>query len=82
MFWFYDPFTWLIFFLVIGLGVYLIVKYELVVMGKGAKDKDKGTNTGEFVSGESPLEILEKRFARGEITEHEFERIKKKIEET
>lgn len=34
MFWFYDPFTWLIFFLVIGLGVYLIVKYELVVMGK------------------------------------------------
>ncbi|MGQ3684669.1 MAG: SHOCT domain-containing protein [Candidatus Loosdrechtia sp.] len=80
MFWFYDPFTWLIFFLVIGLGVYLIVKYELVVMGK--KSKDITTDTTDFASGESPLEILEKRFARGEITEHEFERMKKKIEET
>lgn len=76
MFWWFDPFTWLIFFAVIGIAIYLVIKYELIVIGRGVKKKT------ETESKESPLETLEKRFAKGEITEIEFERIKKKLEET
>lgn len=74
----YGPFSWLLFFFVVGIAVYLVIKYELVVMRKGGK-KNSESNTEEL---QSPLEILEKRFARGEITEEEFERIKKRLEET
>ncbi len=80
MFWWFDPFTWLIFFFVIGIAVYLIIKYELVVTSRGAQKK-LGADTSES-SKESALELLEKRLARGEITETEFEKIKKKLEET
>lgn len=76
MFWGFDPFTWLIFFFIIGVAVYLLIKYELVVTTKGVR-KSLETETKE-----SALEILEKRLARGEVTEEEFERIKKKLEET
>lgn len=80
MFWWWDPFSWLIFFFVIGIAVYLIIKYELVVASRGAQKKfDAGTSES---SKESALELLEKRLAKGEITELEFERIKKKLEET
>lgn len=75
MFW-YGPFTWLIFFLIIGLGIYLVIKYELVLISKRS---DKRFNK-DYDTRESPLEILEKRFARGEITEEEFEKIKKRFE--
>lgn len=80
MFWLHGPFTWLLFFFVIGIVVYLIIKYELVITGRGTKKSLGGDIGGD--TGESPLEILEKRLARGEITEEEFERIKKKLEET
>lgn len=80
MFWMWDPFSWLIFFFVIGIAVYLIIKYELVITSRGAQKKP-GADTPES-SRESALELLEKRLAKGEITEIEFERIKKKLEET
>ncbi|GAB60998.1 MAG: SHOCT domain-containing protein [Candidatus Jettenia sp.] len=76
MFWWFNPFTWLIFFCVIGVAVYLIIKYELVVTSKGVRKRF------ETETKESALEILEKRLARGEITGEEFEMIKKKLEET
>jgi putative membrane protein len=72
----YGPFTWLIFFLVIGVVVYLVIRYRLVVTTRSTRNVLNGD------TGESPLEILEKRLARGEITTEEFERIKKKLEET
>lgn len=75
MFW-YGPFTWLIFFLVIGVVVYLFIKYRLVVTTRGTRKALNGD------TGDSPLEILEKRLAKGEITAEEFERVKKKLEET
>ncbi len=80
MFWMWDPFSWLIFFFVIGIAVYLIIKYELVITSRGVQKKT-GTDIQEYTR-ESPLELLEKRLAKGEITEEEFERIKKKLEET
>ncbi|MCF6157123.1 MAG: SHOCT domain-containing protein [wastewater metagenome] len=77
MFWWFDPFTWLLFFFVLGIGVYLVIKYELVVTTKRGTQNKYIPETKE-----SPLEILEKRFARGEITQVEFDRVKKKLEET
>ncbi len=75
LFW-YGPFTWLIFFIVIGVVVYLFIKYRLAITTRSKRNALNGD------TGESPLEILEKRLARGEITAEEFERIKKKLEET
>lgn len=74
MFGLYGPFSWLLFFLVIGLVAYLVIKYTPILTKRGAKKSLIGS------VGESPLEILEKRFARGEITEEEFDKIKKKLE--
>ncbi|TLD41778.1 MAG: hypothetical protein JETT_1933 [Candidatus Jettenia ecosi] len=74
MFGLYGPFSWLLFFLVIGMVVYLVIKYAPIVTKRGARKSLIGN------VGESPLEILEKRFARGEITEEEFDKIKKKLE--
>lgn len=39
----------------------------------------KGSNSTTNSSGESPLEILSKRYARGEIDEGEYQRKKKEI---
>ncbi|GAB60997.1 MAG: SHOCT domain-containing protein [Candidatus Jettenia sp.] len=74
MFWFHGPFSWLLFFLVIGMVAYLVIRYTPILTKRGAKKSLAGS------VGESPLEILEKRFARGEITEEEFDKIKKKLE--
>lgn len=41
----------------------------------------KGSNATSQTSGESPLEILNKRFARGEIDEKEYEQKKKRMNE-
>lgn len=64
MFWFIF---WLIFFTVIGLAIFFFVKYKT----------DKTYE--EFYAKESPLDILKNRLAKGEITEEEFERIRKDL---
>lgn len=69
MFW-YGPFTWLLFFLVIGAAVYFIIRYKLSMTSEG-----KGISALE-----SPLKILQRRLAKGEITEEEYEKIKRKLE--
>lgn len=76
MFWWFNPFTWLIFFCVIGVAIYLIIKYKLVVSGKGVRKRFK------IEVRESALKILKKRLARGEISGEEFEMIRRKLEET
>ncbi|HPL98258.1 MAG TPA: SHOCT domain-containing protein [Smithellaceae bacterium] len=55
-------FMWLIFLVVLAVAIYFIV----VV----AKNKNLGGTN------ETPLEILKKRYAKGEITKEEFDRIK------
>lgn len=59
---------WLLFIVLIGMLIYLVLQNA----------KAKG-NIG--VSGETPLNILKKRYAKGEITKDEFDRMKKDLSE-
>ena len=60
-------FMWIIFLIVIGLLVYFIVQAQ----------KTKGQTPTQ---NESPLDILKRRYAKGEIVKEEYERMKKDLE--
>jgi putative membrane protein len=59
-------FMWLIFLVLIGFVVYFVVRGEKWMKKSG--------------SDETTLDILKKRYARGEITKQEYERMKKDLE--
>jgi putative membrane protein len=59
-------FMWLIFLVLIGFVVYFVLR------------GDKWIKRGS--SEEAPLDILKKRYARGEITKQEYEEMKKDLE--
>ena len=59
-------YMWIILLIIIGVVVYLIIQNT-----KSKTDSDQ----------ETPLDILKKRFAKGEITKEQFEEMKKKLEE-
>ncbi len=63
----FMPFFWLI---VIGVVLYLI-------FGRGHSPRICGPGPGP--GEESPLDILKKRYAKGEITKEEFEQMKRDI---
>ena len=58
---------WIIFLILVGLLIYFIIQ-------------TKKTN-GPATPSENPIEILKKRYAKGEITREEYEKMKKDIEE-
>ncbi len=59
---------WLILIIVAVIIVYLIF------------NRNKSSGHPECSLGESPTEILKRRYAKGEITKEEFERLKRDIE--
>ena len=59
-------YMWILLLVIIAIAVYLVIESQ-----RSKTESDK----------EAPLEILKKRFARGEITKQEFEEIKRKLEE-
>jgi putative membrane protein len=59
-------FMWIIFLIVIGMLVYFVVR-------------DQQTK-GQTPTQESPLDILKMRYAKGEVTKEEYERMKKDLE--
>lgn len=61
----YGGFMMFITLIVIGILIYLMVKY-----GKENYKEEK----------ETPLEILKKRYAKGEITKEKFEEMKKELQ--
>ncbi len=60
-------FMWIIFLIVIGLLIYFFVQSQ------NTKGKMPTEN-------ESPLDILKRRYAKGEITREEFDKMKKDLE--
>jgi putative membrane protein len=60
-------FMWIIFLIVIGLLIYFIVQVQ----------KTKGQTPTQT---ESPLDILKKRYAKGEINKEDFDRMKRDLE--
>jgi putative membrane protein len=59
--------VWLLILIVIGVAVYFIVRSQ------------KGGGLGLNLNRETPLEILKKRYARGEITGEEYEEMRKAL---
>ncbi len=60
-------FMWIIFLIVLGVAIYFIINTS--------KSKDVVGSTQE-----APLDILKKRYAKGEITKEEFNQMKKDLE--
>ena len=61
-------FMWLIFIIIVGIVIYFVFE----------RSKGTGNLNGQFR--ETPIDILKKRYARGEISKEEFDRLKKDIE--
>ena len=61
-------FMWLILIVVLAVVIYFVI--------------NRGKTTGKLINptGESPTEILKKRYAKGEIKKEEFDKLKKEIE--
>ena len=60
-------FMWILVLVVLGVAIYFIVQ--------SAKSKNVSGQAAE-----TPLDIIKKRYARGEITKEEFDRMKKELE--
>ena len=64
-----------------GMWVFSILFWILVIVGAVLIVKwIMGRNKDELSSNESPLDILKKRYARGEIDRETFEHMKKDVE--
>ena len=61
-------YMWLFWIFIVGVIAYLV--FDRIKHNQNVKDS----------SVESPTEILKKRYARGEITKEEFDRLKKELE--
>lgn len=61
--------------------IIMIVFWGLVIWGIVAlvRGVSSRSNTGSYASAESALEILKRRYARGEITKQEYEERKKDL---
>ena len=61
----FHGFGWILGLILVGLLIYILFRY----MSSGNKEQK-----------ESALEILKKRYAAGELTDSDFEKMKKKLE--
>ena len=61
-------FMWIILIVIAGIIIYFVI------------NQSKTTGNSINLTGESPTEILKKRYAKGEITKEEFDRLKREIE--
>ena len=60
-------FMWFIFIIIAGILIYIAIN--------GTKNKEKNFDRFE----KTPLDILKERYAKGEISEEEFEKIKRNL---
>jgi len=66
------PYNWII--LIVGLGLLI---YAYIRLTRRGGDDTSGEDEGRE---KTPLEILEERFARSEISREEFEKMKQELE--
>jgi putative membrane protein len=72
---FMGPWGWILILIVIGILIYL-------ALGRGgyrSRDWPEDRRSGERSIVETPLDVLKKRYAKGEISREEFEQMKKDI---
>jgi putative membrane protein len=69
-FWFFPKFMPILWFVIVGLCLYLILS---------RRRARKPWESGPSPEGETPLDILKKRYAKGEISKDEFEQMKRDI---
>lgn len=65
-------FGWIFWLLIIA-----IIVWAVITMTRNRQKSDSAQGSAQT---ESPLDILKKRYARGEITKEQFEQMKKDIE--
>ena len=66
-----------------GLGwIYMLVFWALVILGIVCIVKGVSSRAGQSGPEEKSLDILKKRYAKGEITKEEFERMKDDLEKS
>lgn len=71
-----------VFWILIIVGAILLIRWMLETGGKpGAPTVTKPVKPKTEEQGESPLDILKKRYALGEIDKKEYEEKKKELEE-
>lgn len=56
--------------------IIIIIIVALILLNKGGLNNFMGNSKND----DTPLEILEKRYAKGEISKEEFEKMKKDLE--
>jgi putative membrane protein len=70
---FLEKKMWVLLLILVGAGIYFIYRYQ--------KNKDTGFGfLPDSQKDESALEIARKRYARGEITREQFEKIRHDLE--
>lgn len=62
-------------------GIFMILFWGLVIVGIVALAKWLLSAPGSGGSGKRPLEILKERYARGEITQEQYERMRRELDE-
>jgi len=66
-------FGWIFWLVVIGVAIWAVIRLTSQNTQTRSDYSDSGKNR------ETPLDILKKRYARGEITETEYEEMRKKL---
>ncbi len=75
-----SSWSWLMLIVGIVFWIAIIVVIILLIIWLYRQVSGKTASQGREAAGESPLEILQKRYARGELTSKEFEGMKKELQ--
>lgn len=61
-------------------GIFMILFWVLIIVGIVALAKWLFSMPGSRGAGNRPLEILKERYARGEITQEQYEKMRRELE--